>query len=229
MDNNIQIQSLKSQIEHMKLQIDNIVMQNNNMNMMINNPIYEQLVNLSIQMLNTGIQAFNIGKKMIFNKDKFYGQLKIISEQINQIINENDVRQQQMMMQQMQQQMMMQQQMIMQQQMMANQQVMAHRQLIALYQENANINIEFINVLFQDNVLGGKTRVITMKIGTTIKELLNKYIKQYHGNINFQLKFLYNARRLEINEERKIEDVFKNFLFIMTNPTITVINEANLI
>ena len=63
-----------------------------------------------------------------------------------------------------------------------------------------------------------------MKIGTTIKELLNKYIKKYHGNTNFQLKFLFNTGRLEINDYRKIEDVFKSASFIMTNPKITVIN-----
>ena len=93
MDTTIQIQALKSQIENMKLQIENIEMQYNNMLIMNNNQIIEQLLNLSIQMFNTGIQAFNTGKNMnmMLNMQKFFDQLKIISEHINSFINENSV------------------------------------------------------------------------------------------------------------------------------------------
>ena len=98
MDANIQIESLKSQIENMKLQIDNIEMQsNNNMFMMNNASIVEQILNLSIQMFNAGIHAFNTGKNIptMINIQKFYDQLRNVSEQINLIINANNMQQMQ--------------------------------------------------------------------------------------------------------------------------------------
>ena len=177
----------------MKLQIDNIGMQyNNNMNMMSNNQIYEQLLNLSIQMINTGIQSFNTGKNMIINKDKFYGQLKIISEQINQIINEKDIQQQMMMQQQKNE------------------------------PQRDNNEIKFINVTFQ----GGKPRngIVVAKCGTTIEELLDKYIQKYYGNTNPKLNFVFNGISLMRNDKRKIENVFYyDEGFVMNNPNIIVI------
>ena len=96
MDTDFQIQSLKSQIESMKLQIGNIEIQNKSM--MMSNLIGEQLFNLSIQFFNVGIQAFNIGKKLIINDNKYIEQLKLISQNINLFINENNMIQQQQMM-----------------------------------------------------------------------------------------------------------------------------------
>ena len=103
MDTRNQVQLIKSQIMNMKLQIDNIDIQNNNMFMMNNNQIGEQLINLSIQILNTGIQTFNIGKNIIINYNKYIEQLKLISQQINILINENNnmIQQQQIFQQQM--------------------------------------------------------------------------------------------------------------------------------
>ena len=90
MDYSFQISSLKSQLENMKLQMENIEMQNNSL--MMSNPIGEQLFNLSIQLMNIGIQAFNIGKNMykVNGADRFYNQLRKISDQINSLINENE-------------------------------------------------------------------------------------------------------------------------------------------
>ena len=73
------------------------------------------MLNLNIQMINTGIQAFNIEKATITNHIKYSEQLKLISQQINSLINENNIK--------IQQQIMIQQNIMMQQQqMMATQQ-----------------------------------------------------------------------------------------------------------
>ena len=87
MDSNFQIQTIKSQIDNMKLQIENIEMQNNNMmNQMMFNQIGEPLLILGIQMLNIGIQTFNFGKNLSINLNKYFDQLKNISEQIINLI-----------------------------------------------------------------------------------------------------------------------------------------------
>ena len=90
MDYTFQIQSIKSQLESMKLQMDNIEIQNKSMEM--SNPIGEQLFNLSMQLINIGIQAFNLGKNMYKAKDtdRFYNQLKKLTDQINSLINEKE-------------------------------------------------------------------------------------------------------------------------------------------
>ena len=93
MDSDLQIQGIKSQLENMKLQLESIEMQNSNLSnlSMMMNPTGDQLLNLSIQMLNTGLQTFNIGSNLSMNADKFYSQLKKISEKINIILNSNQM------------------------------------------------------------------------------------------------------------------------------------------
>ena len=97
MDAKMQIQSLKTQIENIKLQIDNIEIQYNNKyiglqagNLMTESLIGEQLFNLSIQLLNSGINSFNIGKKINLDYDNYLNKLKQISQQINELIEENN-------------------------------------------------------------------------------------------------------------------------------------------
>ena len=95
MDYTFQIQSIKSQLESMNLQMDNIEIQNKSMEM--SNPIGEQLFNLSMQLINIGIQAFNLGKNMykVKDTDRFYNQLKKLTDQINSLINEKEEEKQQ--------------------------------------------------------------------------------------------------------------------------------------
>ena len=209
MEISIQIQSIKSQIENMQLQIDNIEIQyHNNMNMAINNlnnQIYEQLLNLSIQMMNTGIQSFNAGKNMVINKDKFYGKLQIISEQINKIINDD-----------IQMKMMFEQYMMMkqQQEMMKKQQEMGNQM--------PNNHIESMNVEFTGDSPG--LRIINVKLGTTIEELLDKYINKYYEESYPKIKILFNGYYLQRNDQRKVENVFKHFDGnLMSNPKILVL------
>ena len=109
MDTTFQIQEIKSQIINMNLRIENIEMQNNNMI----NSTGDQLLMLSFDMFNNGIKTYNLGKKLTMNFDKYFEQIKNISNQINNLINSYYLEKQlQMAQQQMAQQQMMQQQMI---------------------------------------------------------------------------------------------------------------------
>ena len=93
----------------MNLRIENIEMQNNNMI----NSTGDQLLMLSVDMFNNGIKTYNLGKKLTMNFDKYFEQIKNISNQINNLINSYYLEKQlQMAQQQMAQQQMMQQQMI---------------------------------------------------------------------------------------------------------------------
>ena len=204
MDITFRIQGIKSQIENMNLQIDNIQSQNNIMNMnMMSNQIGEQLLNLSFQLLNTGIQAFNAGKNMItiMDTNKFYERLKNISEQINLIINYNDMNQMQ------QQQMMMQQQMMIQQQMNEKQPI-----INGLSDKRPSKNIIFVHEGRIKNSIN-----IKAKYGTKVEEVLNEYINRISVN-DEKLVFVFNANKINRNEQRVIEDFFR----LYNNPTIQV-------
>ena len=203
-----QIQALKSQIENTKLQIDNIVMLNNNM-FMINNQS-EQILNLSIQLFNAGIQAFNIGKNisMMMNIQKFYDQLRKISEQINYIINGND-------MQQMQQQIIIQQQMMLQQQMMM-QQPNYNNQGANAMEVPIIFHEKYKNIVFENPHHIRQFRNISAKFGTTVKEVLAQYMKEF-DLISKKVYFWYDAKEIDINESRFVETFFK-----ISNPKIMV-------
>ena len=45
-----------------------------------------------MQLINIGIQAFNLGKNMykVKDTDRFYNQLKKLTDQINSLINEKE-------------------------------------------------------------------------------------------------------------------------------------------
>ena len=186
-----QIQSIKSQIENMKLQLQNIELQSNNMFMM-NNPS-EQLLNLSIQMINTGIQAFNTGKNMAMNLniDKFYDQLRNISEQINSFINENNNNKMRF-----QQQIMMQQQMMMQPNLIDN-------------------NVKYLTAIFE--FANKPVFVVRVKYGTTVEELLNIYMNKAKIIDKDKYYFLFNAKKINKVEKNLVENYFLCFPFIKIN------------
>ena len=189
MEASFQIQTLKSQIENMKLQIDNIQMQSNNMFMMNNNQLSEQILNLSIQLLNAGIQAFNTGKNMymMMNIQKFYEELRKISDQINLIINTNNMLQ-------------------MQQPIMLQQPIQQ--------QQFENSKNEYKNILFENGRCpNGKFKTnIVAKFGTTVKEVLDQYMLRVYGTINKNLVFISLAAQINKDDEKRvIEDYFKQF------------------
>ena len=110
--------------------MNNIQIQSYNLLLMNTNQIGEQLLNLSIQLLNDGIQAFNIGKSMItMTNIDFWVQLQNISNQINSIINENNMKQ-------------IQNKMLFQQQMMFQQQMEVQQQMLNEHKRMANITFE---------------------------------------------------------------------------------------
>ena len=208
MDTKNQVQLIKSQIMNMKLQIDNIDIQNNNMFMMNNNQIGEQLINLSIQILNTGVETFNIGKNIIINYNKYIEQLKLISQQINILINENNN--------------MIQQQQMMQQQMMIPPPMMMQP---ILNEQNNNFGKvpERYNVFFKplfDSL--PKINILAYE-GMPIKELLDKYINSIKGKLKEneinKLKFSSNVYGVGIlnreDDKRKVTSSYRNVTILV--------------
>ena len=197
---NNKISLIKSHLENMKLQIDNIEMQNNS-NIMLNPSIIgEQILNISIQMFNAGIQAFNTGINdfSIMNTKKFYEQLVLISNQINSIINDYNMEQEQTMM------------------MMPPlipPPIIPQSNMFEDFEQDEEpeqTNITMINIIFADSTR--KDIVISRKFGTTIKELLDNYYEQVYENYGNEIDnctFLFNAKRLDRYDKRKIELVFR--------------------
>ena len=201
MDTYNQIQLIQSQIMGIKFQIDNISIQNNNMSMMNNTQIGEQLLNLSMQILNTGIQTFNIGKKLVMNCYNYIEQLKMISEQINSLINSNNIMPQQPMM------------------MMPPlpPPMLIQQNWMNLYQNENDFNEQEnplnnqknykINVVFKSNTGVITTLVVDKEI--TVEELSNKYINKRGLNRlqNLNFKFNKNGNFLKRNDKRKVIDI----------------------
>ena len=195
MDTNIQIQSLKSQIMNINFQLDNIDEQNKKAFMINKIQIGEQLLNLSIQILNIGIQAFTFGKTIITNYNKYSEQLRLISQQINSFIYENNIPQQKMM-----------------------NQIMIHQPPIMIMQQNNNVlnQSQIYNVIFKNTIKSFDTTVIIQE-GMTVEELLNRYIDkikdQFSNDQIKKMEFFSNISgigRLYRNEKRKINDTFRN-------------------
>ena len=210
MDIGLQIQGIKTFIDNMKLQVENIEMQNNNaMNPLMMNQIGDQLLNLSIQMLNNGIQYFNNFKYLSININQYYEKLKVISQQINNILTS------QQMMNQMAQQQMMQQQILLQQQMM-------QPQMMEPMQMQLNNNRNKIKITFKD--IRGRKTTLFVDVDITIKELIDNYIKKEYGYENKDLTFTFNTKKINSNSQTKIKEFFG--IYFDKNPVIMV-NEKN--
>ena len=187
MDIGLQIQGIKTFIDNMKLQVENIEIQNNNiMNPLMMNQIGDQLLNLSIQMLNNGIQYFNNFKYLSMNINQYYEKLKVISQQINNILTS-----QQMMNQMMQQQMLLQQQMM-------------QPQMMEPMQMQLNNNEKKFNAVFTDT-RGRKTNLI-VDGDITIKELIDKYMNKAYGYEKKDLKFIFNGAIFDRNSQTKLRE-----------------------
>ena len=173
MDIKNQIQLINTQIMNIKLGIDKIDMQTNNLFMINYNLISEQLLNISIQMLNTGIQTFNIGKNISMNYNIYFEKLKLISEQINSLINENNIIQQQQMMQQ--------------QWMMMQNNLPMNIQPLNIQQSKP----EIYNIIF--SIQEGNIKTIHAQNGMTVQELINKFINkikdEYSADIINKMEF----------------------------------------
>ncbi len=175
---------------------------------MNNDQIGEQLINLSIQILNTGIQTFNIGKNIFINYNKYIDQLKLISQQINILINENNN--------------MIQQQQMMQQQMMIPPPMMMQP---ILNEQNNNFGKEpeRYSVIFKP--LFDSLLIINILAyeGMSIKELLDKYINSIKGKLKEneinKLKFSSNVFGVGIlnreDDKRKVTSSYRNVTILV--------------
>ena len=191
---NNQLQQIKFQIDNLKLQIANIEMQNNNMNASFQG---EQLMNLGIQMFNTGLNSFNFGKSLSTSSfDNYYIQLKNISEQIINIINEYEGSIQQMQM------MMMQQNQLMQAQMM-NQNNFNNQENFAIKKMKMNLRFEI------DDFCNTRITIIC-DLRTKIKDALEIFSTRV-GKNKEQFIFICNGSNLDYNDNRKIEKIFSDF------------------
>ena len=200
MDIKNQIQLINTQIMNIKLEIDKIDMQTNNLFMINYNLISEQLLNISIQMLNTGIQTFNIGKNITMNYNIYFEKLKLISEQINSLINENNMIQQQQMMQQ--------------QWMMMPNNPPINMQPMNIQQSKP----EIYNVLFLKQGSKKNIKIIHAQNGMTVKELINKFINkikdEYSADIINKMEFYSSNAYIGIldrnDNKKKINCYFRN-------------------
>ena len=198
MDIKNQIQLINTQIMNIKLGIDKIDMQTNNLFMINYNLISEQLLNISIQMLNTGIQTFNIGKNISMNYNIYFEKLKLISEQINSLINENNMIQQQ--------------QMILQQLLMMPNNLPMNMQPLNIQQSKP----EIYNIIF--SIQEGNRKIIHAQNGMTVQELINKFINkikdEYSADIINKMKFyspIVGIGILDRNDnKKKINSDYRN-------------------
>ena len=77
-------------------------------------------------------------------------------------------------------------------------------------------NITFENASYPK---GKRFEVIRTTFETKIKDVLNQYIDKYYGQTNIKLDFIYNANKIDRNEQKNIEQFFG----VYKNPVITVV------
>ena len=92
--------------------------------------------------------------------------------------------------------------------------------------EEVNI-LDNINIIFKTSQ--GLTTNMTYSYGTTINEVLNKYLKQVGrldliGDKGGKITFLYNATKLEFGDQTTVESKFKS-----DNQRVTVVDINNII
>ena len=95
--------------------------------------------------------------------------------------------------------------------------------------ESSNPNVPKINIIFKTTQ--GVTHTLVYDYGTTIDEVLKKYLKRVNRSDLINVKgdkkicFLFNASQLKFGDQTKVEDFFKN----ITNPKVVVNDVNNLI
>ena len=161
-------------------------------------------------MLNNGIQYFNNFKYLSININQYYEKLKIISQQINNILTS------QQMMNQMAQQPM-QQNMLLQQQMM-------QAQMMEPMQIQLNNNRKKCNIMFSDD----KKRITNLYVDAdiTIKELIDKYMNRVYGYEKSDLEFIFNAKKIDRISQIILREFFG--IYLNQNPKITVFELRNI-
>ena len=65
------------------------------------------------------------------------------------------------------------------------------------------------NIIFE-NITTSYRKTISAKYGTKVEDVLKEYIQKISGNIYKQYKFIFNTEEIRRNEQRVVEDFFKN-------------------
>ena len=98
--------------------------------------------------------------------------------------------------------------------MMQHQQIEAQQQLMNQF----NNNFKKINVIFKSSTR--KIITIRAKYGTTVKELLDEYMKRAFGFPKENIEFLYDASKIDRNELTTVEKFFRfGLAFVWVNET----------
>ena len=86
-------------------------------------------------------------------------------------------------------------------------------------------NWKKVNIVFIGGRGGGKNIVIETDI--TLKELFDKYMNETFGYENSKINFIFNARKIDRNDNTKIKDYFSNYRGNEVLPIIQVIECEN--
>ena len=71
-----------------------------------------------------------------------------------------------------------------------------------------NFSDDYLNFKFKH--VNGAIKEIKMRKGKKVKDLLDKYINEVSGLNSGKLSFIYNGLSINKNEQKKIEEFFKN-------------------
>ena len=92
--------------------------------------------------------------------------------------------------------------------MMNNQNMMMDSQMME--QHPMNSSKEYLSFTFKKANNENDENNIRIEKGKKVKELFDLYIDEAYGNTNKRLKFVHNALKIDRNEQKKVEEVFKN-------------------
>ena len=213
MDISIQLNNIREQYKNMENQFDFLIAQSQNMGglAIIQSPIFNmaiQILNMGIQMVNIGTQIPSIGMDIINYKN----QIQNIGFQIqnlgNQMNNPNNM-------------MMPMNNNILNMGMIVNKNILKFNNFdnnndwVKGFEKGMESKVNINNkpkqnVIFQSN-LGG-TKGMHFDYGTTIGDALKKYlidINKPEFIRNKKIYFLYNGRKINLDDETKIEKFFE--------------------
>jgi len=239
------IENIKLQIESIEMQNNNMMMGSQIKEQLLNLSI--QLFNSAILVFSIGqkqngyININNFQKQLNkilneinllnsnFGQESLNHEHQLIKQKQLQQLTQQQMIQQQMMQQQMMQQQMMQQQKLMKekqeqeekqkmmqqqmmQQQMIQQQMIQQQQMEIILSQTSEKEIVFVDTK-------GNNKKIKAKIGTTVGEILKIYINGIHRIKKEKFIFLYNAVKLNLDDKRKIEEVFidNNKILVLIN------------
>ena len=100
---------------------------------------------------------------------------------------------------------------------MQQQQIMMQQQMINFHEEK---NFSRKNIIFE-NFITSYRKTISAKYGTKVEDVLKEYIQKISENIYKRYKFIFNTEEIQRNEQRVVEDFFKQY----ATPKILVLEQ----